>query len=87
MELVLDGKLTQPVREQFAVSILVFVELVLDVQQGIWGCSAVAWFQSLFSWNLFLMIPFPGGLRGLRNLVSILVFVELVLDVHWFCWG
>ncbi len=43
---------------------------------GYWGASM---FQSLFSWNLFLMTADKGRCRGGYE-VSILVFVELVLD-------
>ena len=61
------------------VSILVFVELALD------GCPASVynpgpWFQSLFSWNLLLMIALCMAWEQI--IVSILVFVELALDVH-----
>ena len=61
------------------VSILVFVELALDV----WDCDLSVdnqEFQSLFSWNLLLMSKtYPLYFRKLS--VSILVFVELALDV------
>jgi len=38
------------------VSILVFVELALDGLDIQLGLSPDSWFQSLFSWNLLLMI-------------------------------
>ena len=38
------------------------------------------WFQSLFSWNLLLMMSMPR-LAPILSRVSILVFVELALDV------
>ena len=61
------------------VSILVFVELALDVAScsPLWGRDSL--FQSLFSWNLLLMVASTSALSS-SPLVSILVFVELALD-------
>ena len=42
-------------RSSGGVSILVFVELVLDVECNFSFPAIVIMFQSLFSWNLFLM--------------------------------
>ena len=81
MELVLDDRSGSGRRDPYAVSILVFVELVLDVYGGICTADAVGWFQSLFSWNLFLMLNLSVVNQWNRG-VSILVFVELVLDVR-----
>ncbi len=61
------------------VSILVFVELVLDVSDLTKLGRITARFQSLFSWNLFLM-PDRSPPGQVPQVVSILVFVELVLD-------
>jgi hypothetical protein len=69
--------------EDYLVSILVFVELALDVVQPEDYPKLLAMFQSLFSWNLLLMSsPWGGMLPGLH--VSILVFVELALDEQLF---
>ncbi len=78
VELVLDGNSVQNVANKSTVSILVFVELVLDVLSRS-KTFRDAEFQSLFSWNLFLMHGYIG-IRDFRGDVSILVFVELVLD-------
>ncbi len=61
------------------VSILVFVELALDVDDNFLHWLLHLTFQSLFSWNLLLM----GNISTLKSpifIVSILVFVELALD-------
>ena len=65
------------------VSILVFVELALDVIAGSWSALPSSQFQSLFSWNLLLM---PAGRCSCSRTqdVSILVFVELALDERLF---
>ena len=61
------------------VSILVFVELALDDSYGIGLFGLFTRFQSLFSWNLLLMIC--SRFWGIWHIcVSILVFVELALD-------
>ena len=79
VELVLDESYRSHVPRPGDVSILVFVELVLDDEIHI-PTDCDFRFQSLFSWNLFLMMPLGGGGR-FSSQVSILVFVELVLDV------
>jgi len=62
------------------VSILVFVELALDADGGRHMLFSGRGFQSLFSWNLLLMIEeISQYVEGWE--VSILVFVELALDV------
>ena len=61
------------------VSILVFVELALDVGY-MERTSRRHKFQSLFSWNLLLMVAPPGRHWLSGSPVSILVFVELALD-------
>ena len=63
----------------FAVSILVFVELALDAEViAVPGVGEIL-FQSLFSWNLLLMLA-SSGYSDDQIQVSILVFVELALD-------
>ena len=61
------------------VSILVFVELALDVTAACVVGATAGEFQSLFSWNLLLMVE-ENARQGLALDVSILVFVELALD-------
>ena len=66
-----------------SVSILVFVELALDVSDTLYW-KIYAMFQSLFSWNLLLMQP-SRTRAPLYYRVSILVFVELALDGYPAC--
>ena len=74
----MSGELME-LSEGLKVSILVFVELVLDDLVSPFPQSSRYEFQSLFSWNLFLMLAALPGFRAVWH-VSILVFVELVLD-------
>ena len=68
-----------------SVSILVFVELALDVYTDDYKFTGILKFQSLFSWNLLLM--WRETRRSTKQeRVSILVFVELALD-GWFLVG
>jgi len=65
VELALDDECTTSQDENIRVSILVFVELALDESVRIVGVGSVTVFQSLFSWNLLLML---GRLwSGFRN--------------------
>jgi len=59
-----------------AASISVYVEIYDQVEDTI---QVVNEFQSLFSWNLLLMI-IQDTIYVLNQNVSILVFVELALD-------
>ena len=61
------------------VSILVFVELALDVPPRRTDSTSHIMFQSLFSWNLLLMMVVMFH-EHRNQIVSILVFVELALD-------
>jgi len=67
-------------RSKQKVSILVFVELALDGYIHILHGFSQTMFQSLFSWNLLLMVATLAGDQALDLDVSILVFVELALD-------
>ena len=55
VELALDVRYWRYGRRGPGVSILVFVELALDVLEGS-GVGSTILFQSLFSWNLLLML-------------------------------
>ena len=55
------------------------MELALDEEEIDMRRCDIDWFQSLFSWNLLLMIAVYGVCRR-PDYVSILVFVELALD-------
>ena len=80
VELALDGWIRRDfLPELQGVSILVFVELALDDRGNSSFRGEEPWFQSLFSWNLLLMISWPPWLPP-EHPVSILVFVELALD-------
>ena len=81
VELALDGWSNRSVSLKIYVSILVFVELALDDEEGKVGWYDKQGFQSLFSWNLLLMLWGREG-RDIQRPVSILVFVELALDAE-----
>ena len=79
VELALDAwKVCSPYPSE-VVSILVFVELALDGLARYKGYFDEIEFQSLFSWNLLLMLE-QNNLDEQVYHVSILVFVELALD-------
>ena len=79
VELALDGNDRLYTWGWHRVSILVFVELALDDRIHFIHVCNDSLFQSLFSWNLLLMVSRFIWMRfGLD--VSILVFVELALD-------
>ena len=79
VELALDAQKIREMLEEVEVSILVFVELALDDDISAGISLLYILFQSLFSWNLLLMIIWNSCAQKLMR-VSILVFVELALD-------
>ena len=80
MELALDLLEAMPKRIAPHVSILVFVELALDLRTQKTQTDRSMRFQSLFSWNSLLISISLQNRYKCYIWVSILVFVELALD-------
>ena len=66
------------------VSILVFVELALDVRNWISGALRTLRFQSLFSWNLLLMSQYEEEyLEHLTKFQSLFSWNLLLMEQYW----